>query len=300
MQWAHHVCAAWRREQRDAPTRDGWCHAFIAQHVPGSPHMMYRTARRLACVVLNRGAHPRGRHFRLKDGAVHVHMDGRLEAAIVVTESGTLVPICLRRMLQFPPVDALIGGVLGHRVLSAQSHKNNSLILGCSRGAVCVDVSNPLVPCAHWHTRGVARGTVTCVDLHDVLAIDGRKALWQVDLLANKMRCIARGATAVVHAHEGCIIVATGELLWKPGGMLRRMPFKVRRLHRVNNTRLLVEGAHVHALVRVHDLSTVCMHHAPAVSIMPNGDLVPARAHITVDGAFAAAWCRRQAWITLL
>ena len=300
MRWAHHVCAAWRREHRHPPTRDALCSAFLHQYAPGSTRMLHCTARRLASVVLLKHEAPKGRRFWVGAGVVHVHMDATQEAAVVVTEQGTVVPICMRRALQFAPIDVLINGMLGHAVVSAQSHGSSSVIAGCSRGALCMDVSNPLVPRPHWHTRGVARGKVSCVDLHDMLAIDNRKVLWRVDLLDNKMECIARSATAAVHAGDGNIVVATGELLWVRHGMLKRMPFKVRGLQCVDDTTLLVEGSHVHALVKLPSLDVVSLRRAATAVLMPSGDVMPAHMQLSIKGSFAMAWCRRQTWVTLL
>ena len=297
----HHTSAAWRRESGARSSAAAFCDAFRQQYAPNSRAMSRQTARRIARITLRKSCSSDGHRFYTDAGVVHVHLSARRGAAVVVTARGTLVPICLRRKVQFPPVNALIYGVLGDTVLTAQTHLQDRIIMGCSRGTVCMDVTDPLRPCPFWHTRGVARGKITCDDIDDVLAIDGANRLWRVDLLNNCMFRAAAFASAATHAADGTVVVAVRHtLITHPHGKVRRLAFKVRALRRVDERTLLAEGAHQHAIVTMPNLDVSSVRRALTAIIMPSGDVVPANMQVSIDGGVAVAWRRQQPWVTVL
>ena len=153
-----------------------------------------------------------------------------------------------------------------------------------------------------WHTRGVARGKVTCDDIDDVLAIDGaNRAVESRPAQQQHVPSCDVCKRAATHAADGTVVVAVRHtLITHPHNKVRRLGFKVRALRRVDERTLLAEGAHQHAIVTMPSLDVASVRRAPTAIIMPSGDVVPANMQVSIDGGVAVAWRKKQPWVTVL
>ena len=300
LQRRHHVCAHWRRRHAPPPTRSQLRDAFCQRYALRSAELPPQTVDRLACLIERQESAPRGKHVWFSHGVVHVHVHRAQHAALVVTSNGAVTPVCLRTRLQLPPVDVTLGGALGRRAVSALALQHDSLIVGCSRGTMCVDISRPRHLRARWHSGGVLRGRIACTQLDDVLAIDGRQVLWQVDLCRQAMTRVACKVTAATHTHDGRVVVAAGHVVYTPAGAIAHVPFAVHALHKVDEATLLARGKHRHALVCANTFRVQRTFRAPCAFVLHEARVVAGHAHVALSGQHAVAWRPDHPWIALL